>query len=258
MNTTSSHPAPVAGIAWQPRADAFGNDLPQFLALVAEVCESVTAAVTLAGSCEVQVCAAHGSTRLLRQPHAGELHDMLTASGRPTVIADLAAAGLGEAGFAAAAPLHRGTSIVGALCVFGIKPYPGDIESLLRRLTGMAHRLDVEAALRASARYNLAAELRETYGEDVITAVGHEIRTPLAVIQGHLELLCDGGEAQGWRHRWQVDAINRNILRLCETVDRLLLTPQPPLTNDRSWRDFGPEQAGIGALLLSDRRTETH
>ncbi|MCM4081156.1 hypothetical protein [Paractinoplanes hotanensis] len=96
MNTTSSHPAPVAGFDWRPRTDALGDDLPQFLALVAEVCEGATAAVTLAG------------------------------------------------------------------------------------------------------------------------------------FQGHLELLGEGREAQGSRHRWQVDAINRNIGRLCETVDRLLLMPQPP------------------------------
>jgi signal transduction histidine kinase len=129
------------------------------------------------------------------------------------------------AGFAVAAPLHRGQFVVGGLCVFDAAPRRGGLDLVMRRLTGIAQRLDMES-LRWTTPFDRLAELREAFDEDLITAVGHEIGTPLSVIQGHLELLGESAAGGDAVHRWQIEAMNRNLRRLCQSVDRLMLTAQ--------------------------------
>jgi signal transduction histidine kinase len=233
MNSTTHHLSSPVEVRRQHDVEAFrhslGDDLPQFLALVAEICNSPMAALTLIGVHEVTIIAAHGMPAAPRWPRADRLHDTLSVTGHTTVIADGRTAPLTGTGFAAAAPLHLDGTVVGALCVFDPAPHSGDLGPVTRRLTGLAHRLDVESSLRRAAPFALMTELHKQLDKAMITAVGHEVRTPLTVIQGHLEILGDRPEVQDTASQWQISAINRNVHRLCRTIDRLLLTPGRPV-----------------------------
>lgn len=231
MHLTTYQPPASAEVLRQHAADAFestlGDDLPQLLTLVGDICDSPMTALTLLGVRQVRVREAQGMSAPALWPGSDRLHAIVTALDRATAISDTggepAATDPTEIRFAAAAPLHRGQWVVGALCVFDTRPRRGDLEPLLRKLAGIARRVDIEASLRRAAPFDTVAELRETCPEDLVTAFGHEVRTPLAVISGHLELLAECLMSQGSDYRWQFDAIDRNVRRLCRSTDRLLL-----------------------------------
>lgn len=57
---------------------------------------------------------------------------------------------------------------------------------------------------------------------DLIAAAQHEVRTPLTVIVGHLELLADTPGAIDPGYRDHIDKVIRNAGRLCAAVDDIL------------------------------------
>jgi signal transduction histidine kinase len=57
---------------------------------------------------------------------------------------------------------------------------------------------------------------------DLITTANHEIRTPLAVIVGYLEILADTPGAVDPQFRQQLEAVTRSAARLRVAVDDLL------------------------------------
>lgn len=228
-------PASLSEGMRQTAADAYGaalgDEIPQILAMLVDICQTPTAALTLYRTGGVHVAAAVGPTVPGSWPRPDHLYELLIATGETTIIADATehpwlaehplVAGLPEAGFAAAAPLYAGERLVGALCVADSRPHLIDLGLIERTLTALARRVDVETSLRSTAAPDWLAGLREADTDEVRNAVSHEIRTPLAAIQGYAEILSETLGPLDAVHQRQVDAINRNADRLCRTVEQL-------------------------------------
>jgi signal transduction histidine kinase len=64
----------------------------------------------------------------------------------------------------------------------------------------------------------------ERLRDDFIALVSHEVRTPLAAIQGYVEMLLDDLSLVEPQHRRFADSIGSNVQRLVRLIDQLLLT----------------------------------
>jgi signal transduction histidine kinase len=64
----------------------------------------------------------------------------------------------------------------------------------------------------------------ERLRDDFIALVSHEVRTPLASIQGYVEMLLDDLPLVEPQHRRFADSIGANVHRLVRLIDQLLLT----------------------------------
>ncbi|GAA0246772.1 GAF domain-containing sensor histidine kinase [Cryptosporangium japonicum] len=112
---------------------------------------------------------------------------------------------------------------LGAVCVVDDRPRdPSD--RLLDQLTALAGQAAGQLALLRS-RLRLAdlgdelarAQQRE---EDLVASITHELRTPVASIQGYLELLADSGDPE--LAAQFMEPIHRNGERLVATVNHLI------------------------------------
>ena len=102
------------------------------------------------------------------------------------------------------------------------KPQEGQAE--MQRLTGTVQDVtEINAAARELARVNSELGRINEVNEDVLAMVGHDVRTPLAVMQGHLEMLVEGWESTTESARLErVQRIQRATQRMAGLVEDIL------------------------------------
>ncbi|GIF21514.1 signal transduction histidine kinase [Actinoplanes tereljensis] len=206
-------------------------DIPEVLEMVADVCRAPMAALKVIGDTEAHVAVGHGMPVLGEVPKAASLCDMVSEADHAIAVDDAEhdprmsqhplVAGDAHVRFLAAAPLHYDGHIVGALCVFDPGPREIDAETTTRLLERIAKRIDSETALRhmLTEQQPLPVPIDQ---DEVVMAISHEVRTPLTVIRGQLEMLTENPNAINPEYLKQAEAVRRNADRLCRTVDNLL------------------------------------
>ncbi|MEU4236281.1 GAF domain-containing sensor histidine kinase [Actinoplanes sp. NPDC026619] len=206
-------------------------DVPDVLEMVADICRAPMAALKVVGDTQAHVAAAVGMPSVGDVPKSASLCDMVSETDHAVAVDDAAhdprmaghplVAGAAHVKFLAAAPLHYDGHIVGALCVFDPGPREIDAATTIRFLERIAKRIDSETALRhlLTEQQPLPVPIDQ---DEVVMAISHEVRTPLTVIRGQLELLADTPGAIGADFTGQAEAVRRNANRLCRTVDNLL------------------------------------
>jgi len=112
-------------------------------------------------------------------------------------------------------------------------------------------RAEVEIRLLTESFNRLKAEL--TQGEELrnrlVADVAHELRTPVAIVRGHLEMIVDGaGECKREQLVPLLDETKR-ISRLIQDLQDLNLAEAGRLTLDRSWVQFVPMVEEIISFL---------
>ncbi|GAA2625620.1 hypothetical protein GCM10010436_33430 [Paractinoplanes durhamensis] len=206
-------------------------DVPEVLEMVADFCRAPMAALKVVGDTEAHVAHAVGMPSVGDVPKSASLCDMVSeadhavavddADHDPRMSAHPLVAGSAHVRFLAAAPLHYDGHIVGALCVFDPGPRQIDAETTTRFLERIAKRIDSETALRhlLTEQQPLPVPIDQ---DEVISTISHEVRTPLTVIRGQLEMLTETQGAISPEFTRHAEAIRRNADRLCRTVDNLL------------------------------------
>jgi signal transduction histidine kinase len=131
--------------------------------------------------------------------------------------------------FYAGAPLvDQDGHALGALCIADDRPRdisPRQRESLAALAAQAVSQLElIRNRLRVA---ELADELARASQreEDLAAAISHELRTPVAAIQGYLEVLTEDAELA--QYQWLIDPIQRNGQRLIQMVDHLLAGTRP-------------------------------
>ncbi|BBH67271.1 sensor histidine kinase [Actinoplanes sp. OR16] len=137
----------------------------------------------------------------------------------------------GEPGirFYAGAPvIDEDGHVLGAMCVVDTQPREvsdrqvDDLVTFARQAAG--HLSALRGRLRVA---DLGDELARSSQreDDLVATITHELRTPVAIIQGYLEVL---GEQDGLEeYRRLIDPIHRNGRRLVEMVDHILAGTRP-------------------------------
>ncbi|GGN75890.1 sensor histidine kinase [Actinoplanes lobatus] len=117
---------------------------------------------------------------------------------------------------------------LGAMCVIDDRPrvlHDRQVENLVT-LAGQAavHLTSIRDRMRMA---DLGDELSRAVQreDDLVSAISHELRTPVASIQGYLEILGDQEELAAYRKL--IDPIHRNGERLMRMVDHLLAGTRP-------------------------------
>lgn len=115
-------------------------------------------------------------------------------------------------------------NVVGALSVLDRKP--GALAPERAQLLGLlADQATAILALGAAARRaGSETSAPERFGSEFISLITHEVRTPVAVITGNLELLDDMDDVPEQYRERMVSAIRRNADRLVRLIDHLLVT----------------------------------
>jgi len=244
-------------------------DVPDVLELVADVCQAPMAALKVADGTAAHFAATLGLPIAVDVPQSLSLCRMVSASDDVMVVDDavndprLAAHPLvarAHVNFVAAAPLHHGGHIVGALCVFDTAPRLLDAATTRRLLERIARRVDNETSL----RHRLDVQARTPFPamadqDDIVTAISHEVRTPLTAIRGHIDMLAETPGAIAPEFGRSAAAIVRNADRLCRTLDTLLRAADQQRnrpTGDRELIDLG-ELAAAAAAGEERVRVET-
>jgi signal transduction histidine kinase len=139
-------------------------------------------------------------------------------------VGPLTAVDPGARSYAGVPLLDTRGNVVGALSVLDRQPGALGPEraQLLGLLADQATAILTlgETASRAAAE--AAAATR--FGNEFIALITHEVRTPVAVITGNLELLDDLGDLPEPARERMVGAIRRNADRLVRLIDHLLVT----------------------------------
>jgi signal transduction histidine kinase len=204
------------------------DQLTQLAELAASALDAPIAAINLVDDREVLTVAGVGVSAGVASPRELAVCAGTVAGSVPVIISDLARTPYGsystvveqQLRFYAGWPLHLGgaTAPSGTLCVMDRRP---------RRLSPAQKRtLDLlagEASARLVRRMP-GAEPAEQLRDDFIALISHEVRTPLASIQGYLELLLDDLPVVEPRHRRFASSIQTNVERLVRLIDQLLLT----------------------------------
>ncbi|MFC7528690.1 ATP-binding protein [Actinoplanes sp. GCM10030250] len=146
--------------------------------------------------------------------------------------------------FYAGAPIidEQGYAL-GALCVVDDQPHRISDQQVANLVTFAGQAATHLAAIRNRLRIaDLGDELARTAQreDDLVANITHELRTPVASIQGYLELLGDQEDLAAY-HRL-IEPIHRNGRRLIEMVDHLLAGTRPP---------EAPPPAEIGVVDLN-------
>ncbi|MFG1928413.1 sensor histidine kinase [Cryptosporangium sp. NPDC048952] len=139
-------------------------------------------------------------------------------------VGPLTAVDPGARSYAGVPLLDTTGNVVGALSVLDRKPGALGPEraQLLGLLADQATAiLTLGAAVEQSATE--AAALGR-FGSDFISLITHEVRTPVAVITGNLELLDELDDVPDQYRERMVSAIRRNADRLVRLIDHLLVT----------------------------------
>ena len=206
-------------------------DIPELLELAADACEAPMAALKVADSAAAHFAVTLGIPAAADVPAPLSLCTMVSAAGDTMVVGDATrdprvsghplVAGSAHVRFLAAAPLHYGEHIVGALCVFDTASHHTDPDRTRRLLARIARRIDRETRLRDQLS---AGTVVDTFVErdDIATVISHEMRTPLAAITGNLELLTELSAGAPAPFQRRLDVLARNTSRLSHTVDSLM------------------------------------
>ncbi|MEU4691469.1 GAF domain-containing sensor histidine kinase [Actinoplanes sp. NPDC023714] len=138
----------------------------------------------------------------------------------------------GEPGirFYAGAPvIDEDGHVLGAMCVVDTEPREvsdrqvDDLVTFARQAAG--HLAAVRGRLRLAGLGDELARSAQRE-DDLVASITHELRTPVAIIQGYLEVL---GDQEGLaEYRRLIDPIHRNGRRLVQMVDHLLAGTRPP------------------------------
>ncbi|GAA0794681.1 GAF domain-containing sensor histidine kinase [Spirilliplanes yamanashiensis] len=148
---------------------------------------------------------------------------------------------------------------LGAVCVIDDRPREAG-DRLLDDLAMLAGQAAGHLAAIRSRR--LLAELGDELAragqreDDLVAAISHELRTPVATIQGYLEILTDDDALAAYRPI--VEPIQRNGERLVQMVDHLLAGSRPagaPLAVHRSPVDLATvvQAAAVSCAPLAAR-----
>ncbi|MEV0898477.1 GAF domain-containing sensor histidine kinase [Actinoplanes sp. NPDC049802] len=117
---------------------------------------------------------------------------------------------------------------LGAMCVVDDRPHRFH-DRQIRNLTTFAGQAAVHlSSMRDRMRMaDLGDELARAARreEDLVATISHELRTPVASIQGYLEILGDQEELSAYRRL--IEPIHRNGERLVHMVDHLLAGTRP-------------------------------
>jgi len=146
--------------------------------------------------------------------------------------------------------------VLGAFCLLGNRPRGFELRDvqILAGLSGQAARHLV--ALRQG--HELARAV--TREQDLVSAVSHEMRTPVTVIQGYLEALGDAEELTPYRAMF--DRMGRSGDRLVRMIDHLLAgteAGEPPVTVRPGHLDLvSVARAAVGAVLSAARERDVH
>jgi signal transduction histidine kinase len=138
---------------------------------------------------------------------------------------------VGEPGirFYAGAPIiDEDGHVLGAMCVIDDKPHEVSDRQVETLTTFAGQAAGHLSALRNRLRVaDLGDELARSSAkeDDLVATITHELRTPVAAIQGYLELLGDQEELAPYRRL--IDPIHRNGQRLVSMVDHLLAGTRP-------------------------------
>ncbi|MFB9318081.1 sensor histidine kinase [Cryptosporangium minutisporangium] len=139
-------------------------------------------------------------------------------------VGPLTAADTGARSYTGVPLLDTTGNVVGALSVLGHKP--GALGPERAQLLGLlADQATAILALGAAVHRSAAhADALGRFGSDFISLITHEVRTPVAVITGNLELLDELDDVPPQYRERMVSAIRRNADRLVRLIDHLLVT----------------------------------
>jgi signal transduction histidine kinase len=222
--------------------------LTELAQLAAAALDTPMAAVNLVDEHEVHVATSVHLGSGVRFPRAGSFCHEVVATGAPLVVPD----SLRDRRFAdAPQAVAQGIRFYGGwpLVVDGLPPL-GTIcaaDHRPRRLSQPERRTMELLAGLASARLRAAGSVPpvevslpevppvvepvavdgvvvERLRNDFIALMSHEVRTPLASIQGYVEMLLDDLPIVEPQHRRFADSIGANVQRLVRLIDQLLLT----------------------------------
>ncbi|MEV6300628.1 GAF domain-containing sensor histidine kinase [Actinoplanes sp. NPDC051861] len=132
--------------------------------------------------------------------------------------------------FYAGAPIidEQGHAL-GAMCVVDDRPREISDRQIDNLITFAGQAATHLAAIRTRLRVaDLGDELAQAgqREDDLVANITHELRTPVATIQGYLELLGDQDDLSPYRKL--IEPIHRNGQRLVEMVDHILAGTRPP------------------------------
>ena len=150
-----------------------------------------------------------------------QIPDLLEDS--PYAIGPLTAADPGARSYAGGPVLDTCGNVLGALAVLNREPSALGPERV--QLLGLlADQVTAILTLgEAAARSVAEADAPGRFDNEFIALITHEVRTPVAVIVGNLELLDEPGDLPDLSRERMVGAIRRNADRLVRLVDHLLV-----------------------------------
>lgn len=197
------------------------DQLTELAHLASTALDTPVAALHLVDDREVRVLAAVGEPAGTVYPRRETVCDEVVRRGAPVVLADLdgsrfAGKPLGVR-FYAGLPLRLDEHAVpvATFCV---------MDHRTRRF-GRAQRRTLELLARqAAALLRPPAPVAERLRDDFVALMSHEVRTPLASIQGYVEMLLDELPLVDARHHRFAGSIHANVERLVRLIDQLLLT----------------------------------
>jgi two-component system sensor histidine kinase BaeS len=113
--------------------------------------------------------------------------------------------------------------------------------------------------------YSLATSFNKiktdlTHGEELrnqlVADVAHELRTPVAILRGHLETIIKGAMELDRNHLIPLLDETKRMSRLIQDMQDLNLAEAGRLTLDRTWVPFGPTIEEIVAILEVEAETK--
>jgi signal transduction histidine kinase len=197
------------------------DQLTELARLASTALDAPVAAVHLVDDREVRVLAAVGAPAGGVFPRAQLMCDEVISRGEVLVLPDVGGSRFAGnplgARFYAGLPL-RVDELAAPVATFCV------MDHRARRLGGAQRRTLELLARQAAVLLRPPAPAAGQLRDDFIALVSHEVRTPLASIQGYVEMLLDELPVVDARHRRFAGSIHANVDRLARLIDQLLLT----------------------------------
>ena len=196
--------------------------------LAASLCGTPTAAVSLS-DVDRQWYAGRVGLLTPEVPRETAFCAYVVAEGTPLVVTDadtdprFAHLPLDGIRFYAGVPLVDDDGhILGALCVQDQQPRettPAQLDALsvLARLA--VEHLSLNRSRLAAAELGARLEMASEREEEFLACLSHEVRTPVAIMRGYLEMLADAGHGEATGDL--IEPIGRSVDRLVQLIDHL-------------------------------------